>query len=125
MDQRGELADLHKPALFYWEPAGGRGDWRGPGADTGGNPDPGPDGLLDLVFKDDVTFYSGNPHLGFTGELPPTVATLSAPDAVPPCGEFYFPWHSHALQTVQNFDEGFGGMHTLVRVDPPGGCPTQ
>ena len=38
------------------------------------------------------------------------------------CGEFYFPWHSHALQTVQNFDEGFGGMNTLVRVDPPVGC---
>jgi FtsP/CotA-like multicopper oxidase with cupredoxin domain len=73
--------------------------------------------LLDLVFKDEVTFYSGDPHLGVQGELPPTVASFNE------CGEFYFPWHSHALQTVQNFDEGFGGMNTLVRVDPPGGCP--
>ncbi|HEY7489523.1 MAG TPA: multicopper oxidase domain-containing protein [Candidatus Tectomicrobia bacterium] len=74
---------------------------------------PPPWGLQDLVFKDDVTFYSGDPHLGFQGELPPTVVSFNE------CGEFYFPWHSHALQTVQNFDEGFGGMNTLVRVDPP------
>ena len=35
------------------------------------------------------------------------------------CGEFYFPWHSHALFEFTNFDEGFGGMATLLRVDPP------
>ena len=34
----------------------------------------------------------------------------------------YFPWHSHALNEFANFDEGFGGMATLLRVDPPGGC---
>jgi len=38
------------------------------------------------------------------------------------CGEWYFPWHSHALNEFANFDEGFGGMATLLRVDPPGGC---
>jgi hypothetical protein len=38
------------------------------------------------------------------------------------CGEWYFPWHSHALNEFANFDEGFGGMATLMRVDPGGGC---
>jgi hypothetical protein len=38
------------------------------------------------------------------------------------CGEWYFPWHSHALNEFANFDEGFGGMATLMRVDPRGGC---
>jgi FtsP/CotA-like multicopper oxidase with cupredoxin domain len=74
-------------------------------------------GLQNLVFKDDVTFYSGNEYLGLQGELPTGVTSYNQ------CGEFYFPWHSHALNEIQNFDEGFGGMLTLVRVDPPGGCP--
>jgi FtsP/CotA-like multicopper oxidase with cupredoxin domain len=69
-----------------------------------------------LVFKDDVTFYSGKPYLGRQGALPPGVTSYNE------CGEFYFPWHSHALNEFQNFDEGFGGLATLVRVDPPGGC---
>ncbi len=76
-----------------------------------------------VVYKDGVTFYSGNPYLGEGG-------ATAYQDSFPPgttvfneCGEFYFPWHSHALDEVQNFDEGFGGMLTLVRVDPPGGCP--
>jgi FtsP/CotA-like multicopper oxidase with cupredoxin domain len=76
-----------------------------------------------VVYKDGVTFYSGNPYLGEGG-------ATTYQDSFPPgstifnqCGEFYFPWHSHALDEVQNFDEGFGGMLTLVRVDPPGGCP--
>lgn len=88
------------------------------GQDTGAGPLPvAIPGLQDLVFKDDVTFYSGDPHLGFVDDLPAAVTSFGE------CGEFYFPWHSHALDTVQNFDEGFGGMLTLVRVDPPGGCP--
>ena len=33
-----------------------------------------------------------------------------------------FPWHSHALNEFTNYDQGFGGMATLLRVDPPGGC---
>ena len=77
-------------------------------------------GLQNLVFKDGVTFYSGDPHLGTQGTLPPSVTSFNQ------CGEFYFPWHSHALNEVQNFDEGFGGLMTLVRVDPPpslGLCP--
>jgi len=73
--------------------------------------------LGNLVFKDDLTYYSGDEYLGQQGELPTGVTTFNE------CGEFYFPWHSHALNEIQNFDEGFGGMLTLVRVDPPGGCP--
>ncbi len=69
--------------------------------------------LGNLVYKDGVTWYSGDPDLGQTGQLPADVTTFTA------CGEYYYPWHSHALQEVQNFDEGFGGMLTLWRVDPP------
>ena len=73
-------------------------------------------GLQNLVFKDGTTFYSGDAELGEQGGLP--VKTTQYND----CGEFYFPWHSHALNEFTNFDEGFGGMATLFRVDPPGGC---
>jgi FtsP/CotA-like multicopper oxidase with cupredoxin domain len=73
--------------------------------------------LQNLVFKDDVTFYSGSPYLGFQDDLPPTTTTFNA------CGELYYPWHSHALNEFQNFDEGFGGLATLFRVEPTGGCP--
>jgi hypothetical protein len=73
-------------------------------------------GNQNLVFKDDATFYSGDPNLGQQGELPVGVTSYNE------CGEFYFPWHSHALFEFTNFDEGFGGLATLLRVEPPGGC---
>src|SRR5499427_1361110 len=69
-----------------------------------------------LTFKDGNTFYSGNPYLGYKGTLPTGTVSQNV------CGEWYFPWHSHALNEFSNFDEGFGGMATLLRVDPPGGC---
>ncbi len=72
--------------------------------------------LGNLVFKDDLTYYSGDEYLGYQGELPTGVTSFNE------CGEFYFPWHSHALNEIQNWNEGFGGMLTLVRVDPPDGC---
>jgi FtsP/CotA-like multicopper oxidase with cupredoxin domain len=68
-----------------------------------------------LMFADNVTFYSGNPYLGYKGTLPTVVTSFNV------CGEYYFPWHSHALNEFVNFDEGFGGMATMVRVDPPNG----
>jgi FtsP/CotA-like multicopper oxidase with cupredoxin domain len=68
-----------------------------------------------LMFKDDDTYYGGNPYLGYSGQLPTGTVTQNT------CGEYYFPWHSHALNEFVNFDEGFGGMATIVRVDPPGG----
>jgi hypothetical protein len=71
-----------------------------------------------LTFKDGVTWYSGSPYLGYKGTLPTGTTSLNV------CGEWYFPLHSHALDEFTNFDEGFGGMGTLLRVDPSGGCST-
>jgi FtsP/CotA-like multicopper oxidase with cupredoxin domain len=70
----------------------------------------------DLTFKDGNTFYSGSPYLGYRGTLPTGTVSQNV------CGEWYFPLHSHALNEFTNFDQGFGGMGTLLRVDPPGGC---
>jgi FtsP/CotA-like multicopper oxidase with cupredoxin domain len=69
-----------------------------------------------VFFKDSNTWYSGSPYLGYKGTLPTGVTSQNI------CGEWYFPWHSHALNEFTNFDAGFGGMATLLRVDPPGGC---
>ncbi len=106
----GQSYDL----LFRWDNVEG---W-----DPNANPLPtSPDfpfpNLGNLTFKDDLTWYSGDEYLGQQGELPTGVTSFNE------CGEFYFPWHSHALNEIQNWNEGFGGMLTLVRVDPPGGCP--
>jgi Multicopper oxidase len=70
----------------------------------------------ELTFKDGNTYYSGSPYLGYKGTLPVGTVTHNV------CGEWYFPLHSHALNEFTNFDEGFGGMGTLLRVDPPAGC---
>jgi hypothetical protein len=69
-----------------------------------------------LLFKDGNTWYSGSPYLGYKGTLPSGTTSQNI------CGEYYFPWHSHALNEFTNFDEGFGGMATLMRVDPLAGC---
>jgi hypothetical protein len=69
-----------------------------------------------LTFKDGNTFFSGSAYLGRKGTLPTGVVQQNV------CGEWYYPWHSHALNEFANFDEGFGGMATLMRVDPRGGC---
>jgi FtsP/CotA-like multicopper oxidase with cupredoxin domain len=69
-----------------------------------------------LTFKDNNTWFSGSPYLGKKGTLPTVVVSQNV------CGEWYFPWHSHALNEFSNFDEGFGGMATLLRVDPLAGC---
>jgi FtsP/CotA-like multicopper oxidase with cupredoxin domain len=87
--------------------------------DPGTNPLPvPPPNYRDVTFKDGNTWYSGSPYLGYKGTLPAGTTTQNI------CGEWYFPWHSHALNEFTNFDEGFGGMGTLLRVDPPGGCFT-
>jgi FtsP/CotA-like multicopper oxidase with cupredoxin domain len=97
-------------ALFTWTDAEG---W-----DPDFNPVPVEiPGLQNLVFMDSAVYYSGSPYLGYQGDFPPGVTSFNQ------CGEEYFPWHSHALNEFQNFDEGFGGLATLLRVDPPGGCP--
>jgi FtsP/CotA-like multicopper oxidase with cupredoxin domain len=71
---------------------------------------------LNVIFKDANTWYSGNPYLGYKGTMPTGTNSLSI------CGEWYFPLHSHALNEFANFDAPFGGMGTLLRVDPAGGC---
>ena len=68
-----------------------------------------------LTFKDNATYYSGSPYLGFQGPLP--VGTTSYNE----CGEYYMVWHSHALYQVANYDTSFGGMLTLERIDPLSG----
>ena len=74
--------------------------------------------MRNLVFKDKVTWYSGSPYLGRKVTLPAGTVSHNR------CGEYYYPWHSHALNEFQNFDEGFGGLATLLRVDPPVGQGT-
>jgi FtsP/CotA-like multicopper oxidase with cupredoxin domain len=69
-----------------------------------------------LTFKDANTYFSGSAYLGLKGTLPTGVVSQNL------CGEWYFPWHSHALNEFTNYDQGFGGMGTLLRVDPSGGC---
>jgi hypothetical protein len=75
-----------------------------------------PPNYRNVTFKDSNTWYSGSPYLGYKGTLPTGVTSQNI------CGEWYFPLHSHALNEFSNFDAGFGGMGTLLRVDPPGGC---
>lgn len=75
-----------------------------------------PPNYRNVVFKDGNTYYSGSPYLGYKGTLPTGTVSQNI------CGEWYFPWHSHALNEFTNFDQGFGGMGTLLRVDPVGGC---
>lgn len=104
----GQTYDL----VFRWTNVEG---WQSAGPQIPDDAQPYP-GLENLVFKDDLTWYSGSPYLGETEDFPAGTTIMNE------CGEFYFPWHSHALNEFQNFDEGFGGMATLLRVDPPGGC---
>ena len=90
--------------------------WRPTGV-PGITPNPVPVAIpsyRNLAFKDGLTWYSGSPYLGFKGTLPAGVTSNNL------CGEYYFPLHSHALNEFVNFNEGFGGMATLLRVDPPG-----
>jgi hypothetical protein len=84
--------------------------------DAGTNPLPPQPNYRNLTFKDGNTWYGGSPYLGTKGTLPAGTTSQNV------CGEYYFPWHSHALNEFTNFDEGFGGMATLLRVDPLGGC---
>jgi hypothetical protein len=97
--------------LFSWKD---QDSWN-----PGSNPFPAsvasPD-YRNLSFKNGNTWSSGSAYLGSKGTLP--VGTVSQNI----CGEWYLPWHSHALNEFTNYDAGFGGMATLLRVDPPGGC---
>jgi FtsP/CotA-like multicopper oxidase with cupredoxin domain len=94
-------------------------DWTDEELWTPANPIPVPlPQPQNVTYKDDATWYSGSPYLGQTDELPVGVTSFNE------CGEFYHVAHSHALNEAANYDAGFGGMLTLIRIDPPGGCPT-
>jgi hypothetical protein len=72
-----------------------------------------------IVGPGTETWFSENPYLGGApGDVPAGVVRNNQ------CGEYYMVAHSHALQQATNFGASFGGMMTLVRIDPPAGCPT-
>jgi len=61
-------------------------------------------------------FWSGSPYLGSQEPFNnPSVNTKVA------CGEYYHVAHNHDLTQATNYGLTFGGMLTLIRVDPPGG----
>jgi FtsP/CotA-like multicopper oxidase with cupredoxin domain len=64
------------------------------------------------------TWFSENPYLGGApGEVPAGIVQNNE------CGEYYHVAHSHALEQATNYGASFGGMMTLIRIDPPAGCP--
>jgi FtsP/CotA-like multicopper oxidase with cupredoxin domain len=75
--------------------------------------------LQDQIVGPD-TWFSESPYLGYQGDLPPNVTSSNQ------CGEYYHVAHSHALQQATNYGATFGGMMTLIRIDPPSPntCPS-
>lgn len=71
--------------------------------------------LQDQILTPD-TWFSESPYLGHTGDLPAGITSNNQ------CGEYYHVAHSHALQQATNYGATFGGMMTLIRIDPPAGC---
>jgi hypothetical protein len=58
-------------------------------------------------------FWSGSPYLGASGQLNPGILGKTQ------CGEYYHVAHSHDLTQVTNYGITFGGMLTLIQVQPP------
>jgi hypothetical protein len=58
-------------------------------------------------------FWSGSPYLGNAGLLNPGILTKTQ------CGEYYHVAHNHDLTQVTNYGITFGGMLTLIKVEPP------
>ncbi len=58
-------------------------------------------------------FWSGSPYLGEAGLLNPGILTKTQ------CGEYYHVAHSHNLTQATNYGITFGGMLTLIKVEPP------
>ena len=70
-----------------------------------------------IVGPGTETWFSENPYLGGArGQLPPGIVQNNQ------CGEYYHVAHSHALDQATNYGASFGGMMTLIRIDPRGGC---
>ena len=62
-------------------------------------------------------FWSGSPYLGESGQLNPGILGKTQ------CGEYYHVAHSHDLTQATNYGITFGGMLTLIKVEPPDGVP--
>ena len=58
-------------------------------------------------------FWSGSPYLGESGQLNAGILTKTQ------CGEYYHVAHSHDLTQATNYGITFGGMLTLIKVEPP------
>lgn len=92
--------------------------------DTNPNDNVHPDIPVDLPpLQDQIvtpdSWFSESPYLGYVGDLPTNVTNNNQ------CGEYYHVAHSHALQQATNYGATFGGMMTLIRIDPPqpSNCP--
>jgi hypothetical protein len=57
-------------------------------------------------------YWSGSPYLGNQFELNPGINGANE------CGEYYHVVHSHNLPQATNYGATFGGMLSLIRVDP-------
>lgn len=66
--------------------------------------------------RKDGAFWSGSPYLGYKTPSKSTATSFNE------CGEYYNVAHSHALFQVTNYGASGGGMLTMLRIDPPGGC---
>ena len=58
-------------------------------------------------------FWSGSPYIGDEGILNPGILTHTQ------CGEYYHVAHNHDLTKATNYGATFGGMLTLIKVEPP------
>ncbi len=68
-----------------------------------------------IVGPGTETWFSENLYLGGAkGDVPTGIVQNNV------CGEYYHVAHSHALYQATNYGASFGGMMTLIRVDPPG-----
>ena len=76
--------------------------------------------IQDQIIGPVDTWFSENPYLGRGADgktvNPVTVGTTQNNQ----CGEYYQIAHSHALQQSTNYGASFGGMMTLIRIDPVG-----
>ena len=67
-----------------------------------------------IVGPGTETWFSENPYLGGPkGDVPTGITQNNE------CGEYYHVAHSHALYQATNYGASFGGMMTLIRIDPP------
>ena len=72
--------------------------------------------VQDQIVGPGETWFSENPYLGAPGGQGPIPNGMVQNNE---CGEFYHVAHSHALYQATNFGASFGGMMTLIRIDPP------